>query len=70
MFLVRNERVKLIATYLNGAAIACVAIGGISQAVNGTPTLSVASIAGVTIWIVISLALHLAAQAVLGRLRE
>jgi hypothetical protein len=70
MFLVRNERVKLIATYLNGAAIAAIAVGGISQAVNGAGALSLASITGIAIWIVISLALHLAAQAVFGRLRE
>ena len=69
MFLIRNERTKLAATYLNGAAIASAAVGGISQVVTtGAP--NVASVAGVAIWVVISLALHLAAQAVLGRLRE
>lgn len=67
MFLVRNERIKLAATYLNGAAIASAAIGGISQFVaTGVSS----SFTGVALWIAISLSLHLTAQTVLGRLRE
>lgn len=65
MNLVRNERAKLLATYLNGMAIAAVAIGGFSQFVAS-------GIIGGTLvaWIALSLVLHLAAQAILGRLRE
>lgn len=67
MTLVRNERIKLAATYLNGAAMASLAIGGIGQVVAiGFAS----SVAGVAVWTLISLLLHLAAQVTLGSLRE
>jgi hypothetical protein len=67
MFLVRNERVKLLAAYFSGLAIASAAIGGIGQVVNaGTSGVSWATGA----WIIVSLALHSVGQVLLGRLRE
>lgn len=65
MNLVRNERAKLLATYLNGMAIAATAIGGFSQFVAS------GAFGGALVpWIALSLVLHVAAQAILGRLRE
>ena len=67
MFLVRNEGLKLVATYLNGLAVAAAAIGGIGQIVN-------AGVVGpswnTAIWIAISLSLHATGQFFIRRLRE
>jgi hypothetical protein len=68
--LIPNERTKLAATYLNGLAIASAAIGGISQAVAAGSGGSVTAYPAMLGWIALSLGLHLAAQAFLGRLRE
>ena len=67
MNLVRNERLKLLATYLNGAAIAAIAIGGFSQVASVG---SSADVRTITAWIAMSIALHVIAQLILGRLRE
>jgi hypothetical protein len=67
MFLVRNERIKLLATYFSGLGVAAAAVGGISQIVNAGATGIGWSTAA---WMVISLALHSVGQFLLGRLRE
>ena len=67
LFLVRNERVKLLATYFSGLAIASAAIGGIGQVVD-SGAFGVSW--GTGAWIIVSLALHSVAQALLRRLRE
>ena len=67
MFLVRNERLKLAATYLNGLAIAAAAIGGIGQIVTVGSTGASWSTAA---WIGISVALHGLGQLFIMRLRE
>ena len=61
MSLVRNEQVKLSATYLNGLAIAVAAVGGIA------PLLSYAlgSVAAPRLWIVASVAICLFVSTVL-----
>jgi hypothetical protein len=67
MSLVRNERIKLLATYFNGLGVAAAAVGGIGQIVNvGRTGLGWSTMA----WIVISLALHSVGQILLGRLRQ
>lgn len=67
MFLVKNERIKLAATYFSGLGIACAAIGGIGQVVNGGG----AGVGwGTAAWLTLSLALHSVGQGLLGRLRE
>ena len=68
--LVSNERTKLLATYINGLAVASAAIGGISQAVTAASGTASPQILGVIGWIVISLGLHVGAQVILGRLQE
>ena len=67
MNLARNERFKLLAAYLNGTAIAAIAIGGFSQiAAVGSGTDLRTAVA----WLGVSAALHVAAQVFLGKLRE
>jgi len=71
--LVRNERLKLAATYLNGLAIALFAVGSVG------PVISIATSAGTNssraagliafICAFVSAALHYAASRVLGGLR-
>lgn len=59
MFLVRNEGLKLVATDLNGLAVAAAAIGGIGQIVKTGVTGPSWSTA---IWIAISLSLPVTGQ--------
>jgi hypothetical protein len=67
MSLVRNERIKLGATYFSGLGLACAAIGGIGQVVNG----GTAGLGwGTVVWLILSFALHSVGQVLLGRLRE
>jgi hypothetical protein len=49
----REERIKLTATYLNGLAIAVMAVGGFAPLVSGAP-----NAATVAVCLVISIALH------------
>jgi hypothetical protein len=70
--LVRNERTKLTATWLNSIAAAAVAVGGISPtiaAASGVINFGLAAIL-VPAWIVVGLGLHLFVRAILGRLRD
>ena len=72
MSLVKNEQWKLTATWLNGVAIAAVAVGTIAPlaaAMIGTVSFPLALLSGV-IWTVIGLSLHYAARSVLRRLIE
>jgi hypothetical protein len=64
MSLVHNERFKLLASYMNGLAIASAAVGGIGQIVNDN--LSWRSAA----WIAVSLVLHGVGQLFIRRLHE
>jgi len=73
MSLINNERAKLSATYLNGIAIAIIAVGGLAPMIatlNGPspPSLSGTSAVG-GICILISAILHFIARAILGSLR-
>lgn len=77
MSLIHNERVKLLANVLNGAATSSFAVGVLAPiaaafySVAGTPRVSLVSIiAGAVIWLLLAIALHLAARRVLGGLRE
>ena len=72
MSLVRNEQTKLTATFLNGIAIAAVAVGIIAPgtaAVLGTASPTLALLSG-SIWRAIGSALHIGARRVLRRLIE
>lgn len=69
--LVRNERAKLTATYVNGVAIAVLAVGGLAPVFavrpSGTPSLSV--LASSILCFCVSAALHWAARRFLKELR-
>jgi hypothetical protein len=73
---VRNERVKLTANFLNGTAIAVMAVGGLTPVVQAMRTITLA--AGdwwrttliVLVCTFIAGALHLTGRAVLGGLEE
>ncbi|AMJ60863.1 hypothetical protein [Bosea sp. PAMC 26642] len=73
IILVRNERLKLAATYLNGIAIATLAVGGIGPFVAGfvanAPGHFSLSSGLVVVCTITSATLHLAAWRVLGGLR-
>lgn len=73
--LVHNERTKLTATMLNGAATTTVAAGVItpliawSYGVTGRPD-AVFTVLLSAAWLVVGSVLHLVARSMLGRLRE
>ncbi|MFT0859330.1 amino acid transporter [Ancylobacter sp. G4_0304] len=71
MSLIHNERTKLSATYLNGVAIAVMAVGGLGPVVsvlNGGSA-SAASVAAVSvICLAGSITLHFLARRLLGSL--
>ena len=72
MSLVHNEQTKLTATWLNGIAIAAVAVGGIAPfvaALTGTASIP-AAVVGALAWLVFGLLLHWSARRVLRRLIE
>jgi hypothetical protein len=70
--MILNERIKLTATYLNGCAIACIAIGGLapvaSVIVNGSQVSAFRLFALALGCLCISFALHLAGRRILRRL--
>jgi uncharacterized membrane protein YkgB len=73
MNLIRNERLKLLATYLNGMAIAIFAIGGLapsfSMLYGNTASASAAFMVFVTVsCLIASAALHYVASLILKRL--
>ena len=74
MSLVDNEKAKLSATYLNGLAIAVMAVGGFAPLVSfpfsGDGRSLWTTVMVVVICIVISIALHLIARRVLAGLKE
>ncbi len=74
MSLINNERAKLSATYLNGLAIAVMAIGGFAPLVSfpfsGDGRTLLTTVMVVAICMVISTALHLIARQVLAGLKE
>ena len=61
-----NERTKLTATWLNGASVACLAVGAISPIVTAPAGFPLKS----AVWLLVGLGLHFVALAVLGRLKE
>jgi hypothetical protein len=70
--LVHNEQTKLTATWLNGIAIASIAVGGIAPfvaAILGTSGFVPAFVTGVT-WLTIGAGLHWMARRILRRLIE
>ena len=70
--LVRNERTKLTATYLNGLAIAVIAVGGIApvfNAINHVDPLTLPLALTVGICLFLSAALHLFARRILKGLQ-
>lgn len=72
MSLVHNEQTKLTATWLNGIAIAAVAVGGIAPfvaALTGTASIP-AAVVGALAWLFFGLILHWSARRVLRRLIE
>lgn len=75
MSLIHNERVKYLATWLNGIATAAVAAGVISPLVaitygfaSGPADLRILLLATV-IWLLIGATLHFVVRLVLGRLK-
>jgi hypothetical protein len=74
MSLIHNERTKLLATALNNAAVATMAtaivapIAGILY--GSTPAANAWWPLLGLVWLLVGLGLHLAAQHVLGRLKE
>ncbi len=71
MSLIRNEQIKLTATFLNGIGVAVFAVGGLAPVFSGfsqqgAPSLAVAIAA--IICFVTALALHWIARLILGRL--
>ena len=75
MSLVRNERVKLTANWLNALAAGIVVTGAIAPlvaALYGVPGPAQASPASITVltlvWVAAGIALHLSARRLLGRL--
>ena len=71
MSLVHNERAKLTATYLNGVAIALLAVGSFAPMVSafGTPSRSINTLAAqIGICLIVSGILHLVARRFLRRL--
>lgn len=69
---VRNERRKISATYVNGVAIALVAVGGFAPAASliQTGQMSFVSSSLITICVLISGALHLVARRLLRSMEE
>ena len=73
MSLIHNERIKLLATFINGVGIAVFAIGGLApvfSALYGSsgPTLFLALMS--VICVIIAGGLHYAASTILKRLRQ
>lgn len=72
MSLVRNEQTKLTATWLNGIAIAAIAVGTIAPstaAIVGTAAPAAAIIVGL-VWFIAGCGLHVLARLMLRGLRE
>ena len=70
--LVRNERLKARATYLNGIAVAVLAIGGLAPVATAAAAASAPSTAALlvgSVCLAMSFALHSSAMWVLGQLR-
>jgi hypothetical protein len=70
-----NERVKLFAAALNGAAVASVALGVIAPLVTafhfgGAARDPLRTAVEVSIWLFVAIVLHLGGQLVLGGLRR
>jgi hypothetical protein len=74
MSMISNERTKLAAAYLNGVAIACVAIGGLAPVASVATSSSRSSTWSLSLLVIgcliISVALHLGARYALRRLIE
>lgn len=69
--LIRNERAKLTATWVNGLAIASVAVGGIAPTVaifSGTAS-PLTALGLLSVWTILAGGLHLVARRLLGGLR-
>jgi len=75
MWMIHNERRKLLANALNGVAIATMAAGfvapivAVSYGVSGAPGGTYFAVTG-SIWFFTAMSLHWIARAVLGGLKE
>jgi hypothetical protein len=75
MNLIHNERTKLLATALNNTAVATMVTAIIAPIVGslyGSPSAAASKwwpLIGI-VWLLVGLGLHVAAQVVLGKLRE
>ena len=70
----RNERRKLTATWLNGGAIAALAVGCFAPITSYATSMTAMPVQTlgplVVCWLAISAALHLLGRSILGRLEE
>ncbi len=70
----RNERLKITATWLNGSAIAALAVGcfaPITAFATGTVPVTIDRLALLAaVWLFVSLALHVVSRQILGRIEE
>jgi len=71
MFLIHNERAKLLAGSIDRLSTAFVAVGVLGQVLSLSPAQATwRDYADVGAWFSASIVLHLIAQAILGRLRQ
>lgn len=70
MSLIHNERIKLLASAIDRASTACIAIGLLAPLVSGGMDGNWYTAASVGIWLLIALILHWAANRILGRLKQ
>lgn len=71
--LIRNERTKLTATFINGIAIAVFAVGGLTQTIKALDTSTAITYGTLALTFGCFLGafvLHMIARAILGRLEE
>lgn len=73
MSLIRNERTKLTATFLNGLAIAIFAVGGLTQSIrafNEPTTVTLGTVVLGVVCLLGAFALHMTGRWILGRLEQ
>lgn len=70
----RNERIKITATWFNGASVAALAVGCFAPIVAFVTTQTHVPVTDLNLlvaaWLVLSVSLHLAARIVLRRIEE
>ena len=71
MFLIHNERVKLLASSIDRLSTAFIAVGVLGQVLSFSPAKATwRDYAGVGAWFFAALVLHSLAQTILGRLKQ